>query len=103
MQCPSELLSVTLQALHAIFSLCKATFKIPGVSAKLPTTSPGGKKAPFGSPGAVPSVQRGTTRPVTNGGRAGHGDGLSECGAGGFLWLPALKMLSLLAPARSGH
>ena len=66
MQCPSGLLSVTLQALHLTLSLYEATFKMQGISSKLPTTSTGGKKAPFqhgtaGSPGAVHSAQRGTT------------------------------------------
>lgn len=47
MQCPSGLLSVTLQVLHLILSLYEATFKIQDISAKLPTTSTGGEKSSF--------------------------------------------------------
>lgn len=99
MQCPSGLLSVTSQALHLIFSLCEATFRIQGISTKL--RDKGSFPAPHG-PAAqeqISAAQHNTGHDKQSQGR----DGASECGTGGFLYLLALRMLSLLATAWSLH
>lgn len=102
MQRPSGLLSVASQALHLIFSLCEATFRIQGISTKL--RGKGSFPAPHGLAAQEQIIQCSAAQHNTGHDKQSQGrDGASECGTGGFLYLLALRMLSLLATAWSLH